>query len=344
MIVTNKLDLPEVLVRALQRDPYSRGSSRYSVTQLIDAVRPRVLKEQHAEEISRDISDSVWMLLGKGVHHILEHGAAAEGDTDHTIEERIFVNVRGIEVSGAMDVQRHPGGEAEIIDWKVTSTYRVSSAPGLKKWEEQLNLYRIFRVMIKDLILSGKALLWRDENGIIRPHHTFAPPEFAEEFYPGEVTKLTIVAFLRDWSKSKARQNPDYPQAPVIKIPLPVWSIADAHAYLHDRVKAHQDGDSLADVGMIPQCSDEDRWKRGGSFEVVQITKDGREWVRNKFEGEGAKEKAEEQMAKNIAAMKNEAKTWVREQVGVPTRCMDWCEAAPFCEQWAKDPDNPANK
>lgn len=335
MIITNRLDLPEVLVRALARDPYSKGSSRYSVTMLIDAVRPRVLKEQHAEETSRDISDSVWMLLGKGVHHILEHGAAAEGDTDHTIEERIFVNVRGIEVSGAMDVQRHPGGDAEIIDWKVTSTYRVSSAPGLKKWEEQLNLYRIFRVIAKDKITQGEV-----PDGKL----TRLPGRQAEDTYPGEVTKLTIVAFLRDWSKSKARQNPDYPQAPIVKIPMPVWSIADAHAYLHDRVKAHQEGDSLADVGMIPQCSDEDRWKRGGAFEVVQITKDGREWVRNKFEGDGAKEKAEEQMAKNIAAMKNEAKTWVREQVGVPTRCLDWCEAAPFCDQWSKDPDNPEKK
>ncbi len=318
MITTNKLGLPEVLVRAMARDPYSRGDSRYSVTQLIDAPQPRMLKTKHAEEVSRDISDSVWMLLGKGVHHVLEHGAAEEGDADHTIEERIFVTVRGVRLSGAMDVQRHPGGMAEIIDWKVTSTYRVTSPDGLKKWEEQVNLYRLFRVMAKDA------------NG-----------QDGENLYPGEVDTLTIVAFLRDWSKSKARTNPEYPQAPVISIPLRLWTLAEAHAYLHDRVLAHTLADDFAEFGDMPECSDEERWKRGGKFEVVQITKDGREWVRNSCDTE---EEAEARMAENIEAFKAwKPKTWVRAQASKPIRCLDWCEAAPFCAQWAKDPDNPAN-
>lgn len=336
MIITNKLDLPEVLVRALQRDPYSRGKSRYSVTQLIDAVRPRVLKERHSAEIARDISDSVWMLLGKGVHHILEHGAAADGDTDHTIEERIFVTLRNVLLSGAMDVQRHPGGSAEIIDWKVTSVMRVTSEFGIKKWEEQLNLYRIFRVIAKDHIAQGHV-----------PEHpmTRTPHDQAEQTYPGEVDKLTIVAFLRDWSKSRARQKPEeYPQAPVIRIPLKVWTIAEAHGYLHDRLKAHLDGDMLAAIDDVPPCSDEDRWKRIGGYEVVQIKKDGGEWIRNVFDGEDAEKKANAAMAENIKAMKFQAKTWVRPRKALPIRCMDWCEAAPFCDQWARDPDNPDRK
>jgi hypothetical protein len=97
-------------------------------------------------------------------------------------------------------------------------------------------------------------------------------------------------------------------------------------------------------VGLTPECTDEDRWKRSGGFEVVQITKDGREWVRQFFDGADAEAEANKQMQANIAGMKNKAETWVRERAGKPIRCMDWCEAAPFCEQWAKDPDNPDNK
>jgi hypothetical protein len=323
MTITNKLGLPLVLVRALERDPYTRGASRYSVTQLIDAPKVRVLRNRHADQISRDISDSVWLLLGKGVHHILEHGAAERGDPDHTVEERIFVTVRGVVISGQMDIQSHPSEAAEIIDWKVTSTYRISNADGLKKWEEQLNSYATIRAMAKDRIAQE------------------AGADKAEKDHPGNVSKLTIVAFLRDWSKSKARQNKDYPQAPVVSISLPLWPLSKGHAFVHDRVKAHLSADMSDEIGMEPEpCTDEDRWMRPGTYEVVQITKDGREWVRNTFDGDNAKQLAHAQMQDNIAKMKVPARTWVRERPAVPVRCMDWCEAAPFCDQWRSDPHN----
>jgi hypothetical protein len=301
--ITNKLGLPEVLVRALQRDPYSRGKSRYSVTQLIDSPQVRALSERYHEEISRDISDSVWLLLGKGVHHILEVGAADEGSPERTIEERIFVDVDGTTISGQMDVQEHPGNEVEIIDWKVTSVFRVINDSARKKWEEQLNLYRVIRHM------DGRN---------------------------GAVTKLTIVAFLRDWSKTKARQDPEYPQQPVVPIDIPLWPIGDALEYLRERVRLHVTADMRNDIGMdIDPCTDEERWKRGGVYEVIQEKKDGGEWMRKAMSD---REEAERLAAEFRKTIKDSRRVWVREREAKPIRCLDgWCPVSEWCPQFQKE-------
>ena len=54
MKITNKHNLPELVVNALTFDTYSRGESDISITQLIDSPRISLLERQHSDEIEQD--------------------------------------------------------------------------------------------------------------------------------------------------------------------------------------------------------------------------------------------------------------------------------------------------
>ena len=51
--ITNKAGYPEVLVRAVENDSYSRGKANRSVTGLISPARQSALKEIQANEIAQ---------------------------------------------------------------------------------------------------------------------------------------------------------------------------------------------------------------------------------------------------------------------------------------------------
>jgi hypothetical protein len=127
MRITNHFNLPAPLVNAIRNDPYTRGASDISVTQLIQPPQPRKLLR--GKDLEEDASDCIWRLIGQAVHTILER---AYPDTAIT-EKRLFSEIRGWRVSGQFDV--YDGGV--LTDYKITSVY---ARDGKKEWENQLNL------------------------------------------------------------------------------------------------------------------------------------------------------------------------------------------------------------
>ena len=97
MRITNHHNLSAPIVKALSRDDYTRGASHRSVTQLIDSPRIRILRERHWDELTEDVSEKMWSVLGTAVHRIFEDHA---GD-DVISEERLFVEVDGTMMSVA---------------------------------------------------------------------------------------------------------------------------------------------------------------------------------------------------------------------------------------------------
>ncbi len=72
MKLTNKFDTPDAIVAAIEADPYTKDGADFSVTELISPPQIRRLWKKHHEDISIDVRDEVWKLLGKGVHAALE--------------------------------------------------------------------------------------------------------------------------------------------------------------------------------------------------------------------------------------------------------------------------------
>jgi hypothetical protein len=132
--LTNIHGLPQSIVDAVTNDPYVGGGD-ISTTKLIDSPRVRVLSAKHRAEITVDVSERVWSLLGQAVHTILERaGLRQEGVIT---EERMYADVNGWQVSGQVDTL-HLASQ-KLSDYKVTTVWKKN---GSDSWTRQLNVLR----------------------------------------------------------------------------------------------------------------------------------------------------------------------------------------------------------
>lgn len=190
---------------------------------------------------------------------------------DALAEERLEVKVDGITLSGQADLYQ----DGEVSDWKTTSCY--SFILGMKdSWTTQLQAY---------------AFLYRSIG------------------FP--VTSLKIHAILRDWMKSKAMREPDYPQIPFITVDVPVWSEEKVRQYIDERIRLH--------FHTPPEkCSDEERWMRPTTYAVM---------------------KGSNKRAARVLDTMEEAEAWIGDQKGFSiverqgkdVRCEGYCVVKNYC-------------
>jgi hypothetical protein len=280
---TNTFDLPAPIVAAISNDDYDPGKADITASSLWTPPRQRVLKAQHRSEIVRDVSDSIYALIGKSVHNILEKAGSSEA----LAEIRLEMPVAGWVLGGKFD--RFVLMAMALQDWKVTSVYSVMSPPK-PEWIGQTNTY-------KELL----------------------------HYHNIQVNRLQIIAILRDWSKREARRDPAYPQKQIVTIDIPMWPHEEAMQRITERVRLHQDA-----FKTLPLCSDEDRWLRPAKFAA---TKNGATKATKLFSTSAETEEW-------IASQKDASKFYVDKRPHEAVRCLDYCEAAPFCQQWAEDPTN----
>lgn len=283
MELTNKYGLPQPLVEAAKRDNYSRGRANISVTELIDAPRVHCLRRRHDAEIMTDVSELVWPLLGKAIHHILEVNTPGHLNA----EERLFADVNGWVLSGQIDLHKIDGDEVEIEDWKFTSAWAVQKEK--IEWEQQLNCYAWLIETVKHL----------------------------------RVRSACIQAIIRDWSRHDAA-DPSYPQAPMWRVPVKLWTPDERAKYVLDRVRAHQQNQFDFDTGAGAQtCNPTERWQ-GQDL-----------WAVKRPNGQRAIRVFDSQS--DAVAFRDTVKgpAEVEERKGKPTRCVgNYCRVAKWCDQF----------
>jgi len=132
MKITNNLGLPHALVAAVTNDPYNSGTCDITVTRLISPPRKVALERLHAEEITEDVSERLFSLLGQAVHVVLERA-----EVEAVTEGRLSIQRQGWVISGQFD--RLSLTDGTLTDYKVTSTYAAKDG-GRLEWEYQLNV------------------------------------------------------------------------------------------------------------------------------------------------------------------------------------------------------------
>lgn len=202
MIYTNRYGLPESLVRAVQSDDYDKGKADYSATELLKPPQINHLYRKHEHELSEDVADVIYRLLGSGIHNVLER---AYEDSEAILEQRMFATIKDaclddVVISGAVDLRE----TGKIMDYKVTATYTIMRGDH-KEWEQQLNIYDWLAYM----------------NG-------------------HQVNELEIVAILRDWKKSQ-RFKKNYPDQGVIIIPIDKWTHQEQEDFIRLKVAENQE-------------------------------------------------------------------------------------------------------
>lgn len=217
MKITNKFGVPAPLMTLASKEYYSKGKSQYSVTELLGPPRIRRLRQQYDDQMEQDVTEMMWQLLGSALHVVMERGQTPGFIT----EERLFTEMDGVTISGAIDLQEETPEGIIITDYKFTSAWAVMNEK--KEWIEQLNVYKWLVERVK-----GKPVIG-----------------------------LRICALIRDWSRHDTREG--YPASQIQMIELPMMQ--NMEALINRRLELHRDSKYLHAMGdELPRCSDEERW------------------------------------------------------------------------------------
>lgn len=223
MKLTNRHGLPATIINVLKRPQYSKGAAHVSVTELISSPRIVQLRRRHWDDIEEDASEMVWSLFGSALHNILQHGK----DDHHIVEERLFKEMDGWKISGAIDLQELFEDGIVISDYKCTSVWSVMNDK--MDWQRQLNIYAWLVESVKQM----------------------------------PVKSLQIVAVLRDWSAREADTREDYPKSPIVVVQIPLWPIEVREDYIRKRINAHNEALFATEAGgELRHCTPEECWEK----------------------------------------------------------------------------------
>jgi acid stress-induced BolA-like protein IbaG/YrbA len=187
------------------------------------------LRRRHWDEIEEDASDMVWSLFGSALHNILQHGKVDH----HIVEERLFKEIDGWKLSGAIDLQELHDDGIVISDYKCTSVWSVMNDK--LDWQRQLNIYAWLVESIKSV----------------------------------PVKALQIVAVLRDWSAREADTREDYPKSPIVVVQVPLWPMDVREDYIRKRINAHNDALFAAEAGgNFANCTPEECWEKPTTWAI----------------------------------------------------------------------------
>lgn len=213
-------------------------------------------------------------------------------DTHEISEERYYMYVDGVKVSGKPDNLMLSNGT--LTDWKVTSAW--SFLRGVKKeYEEQLQYY--------------KRLL--EENKFT-------------------VEKLQLVYILRDWSRSEALRNPEYPQNNVVIADIKPRSRTEVDNEMTKRVHA------LMDATQAVNCTEDERWAKPDTWAVGY---EGSSRAVKVFDNEkSALDWHQDALAKNEGLPPSRKKVpYIENRRGISTRCEYYCNVKEFCLQYQQE-------
>lgn len=217
----------------------------------------------------------------------IAHTILERANVNGIAEKRYFADIDGTRISGQVDTLDLDGGV--LSDWKFTTSWGFNvGTPPKPEWVAQLNMQR---------------WLLR-QNGL-------------------DAKSLQIVGLLRDHSKLEAKRAANYPQQPVVVLPIPMWEENETKAFIAKRVAAHR-----AARAELPECTPEETWQRPDVWAVI---KKGNK----RAEKNGLHETEESARAH---ADSNPALSVIR-RPGESVRCENYCAVSAFCSQFlAKKP------
>ena len=282
MIITNKLNMPDAFVKAIQNSRHNADKC-LSATTLLKGTKEIILTDRHFDEITIDASDEVWAVFGTAVHEILEH------QEDEAFKEESFsVPVwEGSEWKITGKVDRYDMKNETIEDWKTASVWKV--------------IYKDF----EDWRMQGLIYAWLLKQSGLNVRH------------------IRFVALLKDFSKTEAKKNADYPQSPVYIYEYDVndnW-LVDAEMRAHNKAMSVIENWETKDDEIEP-CTPEERWATPTKYAVM---KEGRKTAVKVC----ATQEEAEDFIEDLEKDKDKHSIEVRP--GVDKKCSDYCPCAEFC-------------
>jgi hypothetical protein len=283
MKITNKFNLPDAIMRLAQKPSYSKGAAHLSVTEMMNSPQISIMRRKYDDQIEVDVSTLVFSMYGTAFHNMLEKHP---GPND-IVEERLYAEFDGWHISGAIDVQTVTEAGIEITDWKTVGVWAVQNPK--PEWEQQLNVYAWLVEYLK------------------------ATP----------VTKLSIVAILKDFKQQEADTRANYPASSIITIDIPLWSMERREEYIRERIHLHSEARFAEETGaVLPPCTSEEMWEKET---VYALKKDKAVRAKSLHASMEEAEAALEEAGKGF---------YIETRPGERTRCKSYCQVSKFCKQY----------
>lgn len=290
MKYTNKNSIPEMIVRAVKDGQWysGLGEERFaSATELLNPVKIILLTKRHRDDISVDVVDSLYMLLGSAAHLVLERAnldsaqqkimsrmrefteqvESINNPTDDEISDLLEnIVLKKVEGTSIIELAKAIKNDKDIIekrfqyrtksgklitggidhysvkdkcitDYKLTSIwtwiYRNREGSHIEKYTEQLNIYRLFM-----------------------------------EAAGYEVNKLRINLIFRDYSKTEASRERNYPN-PVEVLEIPLLGLDVVEQLVENKIAEIEKYANTFDDN-IPICSPSERWQGHDTYAVMK--------------------------------------------------------------------------
>lgn len=216
------------------------------------------------------------------------HNILEAAETKAKVEERLYADFLGWKVSGKYD--------RLLVEQGILQDYKFSSV-----WEA---VYGIKAERVAQLNVLAELAT---RNGY-------------------DIRSIEVVMMFRDFSKTKAQTQKDYPQSQVQRIKVPLWPQEKRVAYIEERVRLHQ----AARNGERIHCTDEERWVNGQKWAVM---KKGRKSALKLTDSET--EAHNYLMERGLSDADNVH--YIEFRPGKYTRCEDYCPARDVCPQYQHD-------
>ncbi len=302
MIYTNKQNLPEALCNALKWDDYDPGHGDYSPSSLGKPPYMAHLERTHGDVLTKDVSDNVWLLLGKAVHKIVEIGS--EGIDNNFSEERIYVEFESWIISMQFDNLFLDQSNGILDDYKATSIYKFKpdyngTIPSAPDWDAQVN--------IGAYILRKKWLTYDEKS------KTLVPGEGSIE-----LNKLRILGICKDHKQTTARTSKEYPNHPICTREFSIWSDEKVEEYIREKAVAH-DISKEQKIEDVEPCTKEDMW---ATDDKIALMKHGRKKAVKLFPSR----KSLEKYIANYEIEMGPKKHYEEFRPGERKRCVGYCD------------------
>lgn len=240
----------------------------FSLTEVIDAPKPKVLWRRHENEITMDVSDMFYTLMGSAKHYVFEQSNKRNG---RLAEERLYICIN----TGHVYTLPDPKNKETILEQlKNTEWYNVKYC------------YVSCKIDVYDH--EQKCLEDYKSTSVFKARRDCSPDWEAQVNCGGlairrigfDVDKVRVIVLIDGWSAAKLKQDEQSAAKAGVNCNYPVvkgkeynnirlWSDEECLSYLAERVKLHVQAYSLSD-DAIPPCNQDERWYRGESYAIMK--------------------------------------------------------------------------
>lgn len=337
MNFSNAKGLPETVVKALVSDEYTYEGD-ISVTKLASPPQLRILTKRHHHDITIDVSEMLWSMLGKAVHYIVETTVNSEQSKDFQklIMLQEMLNKAMVIYPNVLELHNFLKDEIESLNKTLENKlpsdkyisekrffcniggYTMSCKPDLlEKKEDGTYILYDYKVMsVWGIIFKNHMKHMEQLNyykAILQAHNII-------------VTEAKLVCIMRDWKDSDRMKYDDYPEAPIQAYDMPLYPTDKVTAAMLKRLILHFNSEQLPDE-QLPECTDKDKWAKPSVWKAYKMPYNSGDRAAKAFKVTETKEEIE-------AWMKAYGEGLILKEIkGENSRCENFCSVKDFCFQ-----------